>query len=251
MSKEARNLPGDASSQQAPTAGGPGESLPRNRPTEPTRPDAIPGDYSDIESIDSQSPSSSRRRHQRGGRRKRPSESERSAPVPAPQSPMTTQSQDQGTQTDSDSRLEPYSADYDEEALEKARSSRVPEAKGPRSPKKSKTKRTGVKGFNIKRAESSGGRPMGISIERPKDPSKAKGKRKEKARKTKEQQPETKAEEGNLNEDQEDEYETDEDEETETETETRKPVSIRLDLNLEVEIFLRAKIKGDVTITFL
>jgi hypothetical protein len=37
----------------------------------------------------------------------------------------------------------------------------------------------------------------------------------------------------------------------EPQKEERKPVSIRLDLNLELEIFLRAKIKGDITITFL
>ena len=35
------------------------------------------------------------------------------------------------------------------------------------------------------------------------------------------------------------------------EPEEKKPVQIRLDLNLMIEVFLRAKIQGDVTITFL
>lgn len=45
---------------------------------------------------------------------------------------------------------------------------------------------------------------------------------------------------------------TDEDRGKEDKDSEKKQVrSIRLDLDLEIEIFLRAKIKGDVTITFL
>jgi len=145
--------------------------------------------------------------------------------------------------------------DYDEEELQKARSSRAPSAKKDKTREKSKKRDTGIKAFNMKRAESSGGRPMGITIERPKAPGKSKGKQKakKKGKATKKAEKKAEKEEGAEKDGENDEDYEDEDEEseTETETETRKPVSIRLDLNLEVEIFLRAKIKGDVTITFL
>jgi len=49
----------------------------------------------------------------------------------------------------------------------------------------------------------------------------------------------------------EEDTESEESEESEEEGEKKqKPMSIRLDLNLVIEIFLKAKIQGDVTITF-
>ena len=52
-------------------------------------------------------------------------------------------------------------------------------------------------------------------------------------------------------EEQEGTGEEDSTEDEEKEPETRSGMAIRLDLNLIVEIFLKAKIQGDVTITFL
>lgn len=101
---------------------------------------------------------------------------------------------------------------------------------------------TGIKAFNLKRAESSGGRPIGVRAHPSssgKKPSKSKtGKRPgEKKKKSKKARVESESdEEGSVDS---------------FEEQKQKPMSIRLDLNLMVEIFLKAKIKGDVTITFL
>jgi hypothetical protein len=97
---------------------------------------------------------------------------------------------------------------------------------------------TGIRAFNLKRAASSAGRPVGVraTTESKKSKKKAAKKKKKKAKH------EVKEEES----EEEDSSEEEEDEEPAT-----KPMSIRLDLNLVVEIFLKAKIQGDVTITFL
>jgi len=96
---------------------------------------------------------------------------------------------------------------------------------------------TGIRAFNLKKAAESAGRPVSVRAEK----KKWKKKEKEKAKKKKKKrEPEV---------DETDESSSDEDEEKEHET---KPgMAIRLDLNLIVEIFLKAKIQGDVTITFL
>lgn len=99
---------------------------------------------------------------------------------------------------------------------------------------------TGIKAFNLKRAESSGGRPIGVRATpstSSKKPAKAK-KPKKSSKKSKKAKAES---------DSEEEGESDDS----FEEQKQKPMSIRLDLNLMVEIFLKAKIKGDVTITFL
>ena len=104
---------------------------------------------------------------------------------------------------------------------------------------------TGIKAFNLRRAEQSGGRPVGVSIDRGdktngETTKKSKKKSKKKAKKGK------KRKESSSDDDSSSSSESEEDEK-----EKRKPLAIRLDLNLELEIFLRAKIKGEITITFL
>lgn len=81
--------------------------------------------------------------------------------------------------------------------------------------KKEKAPDTEIRAFNIKRLQ--GKMPFGISIDRGEG-----------------------AEGTGKNADGKEEKE-----------EKNKPISIRLDINLEIEVFLKAAIKGDVTITFL
>lgn len=87
---------------------------------------------------------------------------------------------------------------------------------------KEKAPDTGIRAFNIRRLQGGEGPPVGISIDRGED-----------AEGTKKKSSDGKGGGGGEN------------------SEKPKPISIRLDINLEVEIFLKAKIQGDVTITFL
>lgn len=98
---------------------------------------------------------------------------------------------------------------------------------------------TGIRAFNVKRAQGSGGRPIGVRA----TSSKSKKSKKSATKKKKKQKKKAAEEETSSSNEEDTDEEDDEDE--------RKPMSIRLDLNLMVEIFLKAKIKGDVTITFL
>ncbi|KAF4626195.1 hypothetical protein G7Y89_g11969 [Cudoniella acicularis] len=121
---------------------------------------------------------------------------------------------------------------------------------------------TGIKTFNMKKADQSGGRTLGISLgEKSKTATKTKTKKAKAKAKTKSKNKvkctkcgRKKKKNADEKEDWESEGEEEnssEEEEEEEKPKKKKPVSIRLDLNLELEIFLRAKIKGDVTITFL
>jgi hypothetical protein len=182
---------------------------------------------------------SSRRRHQRG-RRRRKQKGDRRQPFSEPE--CSKPSQHEETQLDIESTGSvPHPENGDEEELRKVRSSRTSEADREQSPRKKYETATGIRAFNIKKAKSSGGRPVGITIERPKSTGESSGKGKGKKGKKS-----NGAVEGDLEEEGEEQ-----DEEADTETETRNPVSIRLDIDLEVEVFLRAKIQGVVTITFL
>lgn len=204
-------------------------------PTPPTSNNAS-CDYSDVASVDSQDPTLRPRRRQRGGRRRKKGGKLQS--VSEIELPKGGPSQDIPTDIESKEEVPPPE-DYDAEELEKARLSRRGGSSRKRSLGTASRTDTGIKAFNLARAEESGGRrPVGITIERPKSTGKSKVK-KGNGNKKMEERPEG-----------EDEGEGDENS-GDTETETRRPVSIRLDLNLEVEIFLRAKIKGDVTVTFL
>jgi hypothetical protein len=161
-------------------------------------------------------PESDRRRHQRGGRKTKTSDnhkpwSERNGRLEQP------------------SEFESGS-DGEVELLTATQGSKSTSGNGVRS-----SSETGFRAFNLKRAASTGGRvPFGVSVDREKQKKeKARGKGKKKKKKQQESS-------------EEESEESDDDE-----PEKRKPVAIRLDLNLELEIFLRAKVKGDITITFL
>lgn len=97
---------------------------------------------------------------------------------------------------------------------------------------------TGIRAFNLKKAASSSGRPVGVRTTTSED--KKSKKKSSKKKKKKKQKAEVKESET------EDESSSEEEEE-----EKPRPMSIKLDLNLVIEIFLKAKIQGDVTITFL
>jgi hypothetical protein len=130
---------------------------------------------------------------------------------------------------------EHHEDDYDEAALKNARSkgSRKKHAKPP-----TRTRSTGISALNIERPRGRGRKPpISVSVERPEEKCKKCSARAKRKSKKKDTQPE--------------ERESEEDESEEEEEEKRKPVQIRLDLNLELDILLRAKIKGDITITFL
>jgi hypothetical protein len=193
-------------------------------PTPPPRCNNESGDYSDAMSVDSHHSALRRRRHQRGGRKKK-KRSERVQSVSEFEIPRSGQTQEQTQSDPLEDTNASDSEDYDAEEWQKAKTCRPSTSGKKRSPRETPKADTDIKVFNLERAESSGdSRPLGISVERPKS--------KEKAKKgtTKNR------------EDSEDEDEI---------SDKKKPISIRLDLNLELEIVLRAKIKGDITITFL
>jgi len=185
-------------------------------PAEPSVPQQI--DHHLPESQLESEPESDRRRHQRGGRKVKTSDthkpwSERNGRLGQP------------------SEFESGSEDDGDPQATTTRGSKCTCGNGGPS-----SSETGVKAFNLKRAASTGGRaPFGVSVDREK--SKKEKKKKGKGKKKKKKQQESSEEES--------------EESDEEEPEKRKPVAIRLDLNLELEIFLRAKIKGDITITFL
>jgi hypothetical protein len=181
--------------------------------------------------------------------------------------PRGSQPREQGIPTDTESKeRESHQDDYDAEELQKARSSGFTGSNRQRSHLRKPKADKGIRAFNMARAESlGGGRPIGITIERPNSTGRVKGRGKRKGGGKSEEDEEGEGE-GKSEEDEEGEGEgegkSEEDEEGEEEGEgkseedeegegNRNPVSIRLDLNLEIEVFLRTKIKGSVTITFL
>lgn len=161
------------------------------------------------------------------------------------------------------------------------------QSKRPSQPKRrSEDGRTGIKTFSLSRATDEDGnpkRPVSISVERPEDdipsPTTSRSKGKLVPTRANESEEEESTEEEEEDEElpngvEEDEEEDEEEEEPEPQEPVGRgrgsgsrrkkgkgkqqqkkskprPVQIRLDLNLELEIVLRAKIKGDVTITFL
>jgi len=216
-------------------------------------------DYSDALSGDSQ-----QRRHPRGGRKpkqlKRPAQRLQSvSEFELPTSPSQAQPQEE-EQDDFDPEdgeeapispllappeTENHEDDYDADALKKARGSR---SKGTREKQPRRTARnrsTGISSISIERPRGGGRKPpIAVSVERPEEKSKVKSKSKGGKKERERGAEEERSSEGS----EEDESEEGQREKTE---EKRKPVQIRLDLNLELEIMLKAKIKGDITITFL
>ncbi|KAH6669466.1 hypothetical protein B0J14DRAFT_120366 [Halenospora varia] len=216
-------------------AGDPLYDLPGQKATE--RPEEIPApipapeqdleasEYSDVPS--NEDSSTSRRRYQRGGRKQR--------------------------QKDAPSDSDNFQGEVEVENGVNGRKKRTMNSALPHRGS-TPTLGTGIKAFNMRKADQSGGRPFGVSVERPKSNTPSQKKRGSKAKSKKK----TCGECGRKKKkSREEDWEDDSGEEDESSSEEeekpkgKKPMSIRLDLNLELEIFLRAKIKGDVTITFL
>jgi len=230
------------------------------------------GVHSEPASADSQH-STSRRRYQRGGRKKN-KKSGRLQSVSEFEVPRD-RSKEENVQDDPESDDGNWnSEDYDAEELEKARSARPSSMNKKQSPNSTPKPDTGIRAFNMQRATSSDRRrPIGITVERPNERASSTGKKEHKEKKKKNKKSMIKKQESSESEESEEEEEETHEEKKkknqknkknmktkkqgsdekseEDETSKRKPVSIRLDLNLELEILLRAKVKGDITITFL
>ncbi|KAG9243274.1 hypothetical protein BJ878DRAFT_125854 [Calycina marina] len=117
--------------------------------------------------------------------------------------------------------------------------------------------------FNVKRGDKPGP-PIGVYVERDEDVKKNEKKKKKKKKKKDEWKKEEKKRKSSKKKQskkrsQREEESSDESSPSdssdssgdEKEEPKRKPVQIRLDLNLELEVLFKAKIKGDITITFL
>jgi len=216
-------------------------------------------DYSDAPSPDSQQPQLQRRRS-RGGRK--PKQLGRSAQhlqsvseIEIPRSHPQPQEEEQDFIDDEseeeEAPISPLLAppegrnrdnEYDEDALSKARGTRKQVKKIPPRPP-ARPKPTGISALKVERPRGGGRKPpIAVSVERPGENTKSKSKIKggNNGR-------QTKPVEETVSHDIAD----DENDEEEQEPEESRPVRIRLDLNLELDILFKAKIKGDVTITFL
>lgn len=200
----------------------------------------IAEEYSDLGSTKSEEAASDRTKHQRGGR-KQDDLSSTNTDEPASDRKKYQRGgrkEDTSRWNSLSSRLPPLGPD-DESDGEDQQEKESPRAEDPkeREPRsRASTFKTGISSFNLKRAEGSGGRPMGVTVDDPTTKVPAEHEFDKERRKTTSDkgQPRTEREERQH-----------------MEPEEKKPVQIRLDLNLMIEVFLRAKIQGDVTITFL
>lgn len=189
----------------------------------------LPDDYSDV-TADSQDETSERRKYQRGGRKQ--TKTSRIPPISESQIPEEPQHREEtkenGVETELKETTCPECA---------ARKQAAETTKPPQTPFE-----TGIRAFNLKKAASSGGRPIGVrpTSESTKPEKKSSKNKKKKKKKRKVEEKDSESEESSESEDEQEQGEQD-----------RKPMSIRLDLNIVLEIFLKAKIQGDVTITFL
>jgi len=202
-------------------------------------------DYSDLDSQNSQT---SRRKHQRGGRKK--SAGRQSRMPPLAQDPlMPPEDYDDPPEvnhSDHEPVPEPAEPEKQEQHDERpeicptcSAKTRTPSAESLKPSEEIPTPfQTGIRAFNMKRAAGSGGRPIGVRSTSGKKSKSKESKKKKKKKKKKNKKVES-SEEDTESEESEDGGEK-----------KQKPMSIRLDLNLVVEIFLKAKIQGDVTITF-
>lgn len=209
-------------------------------------------DYSDLDSQNSQN---SRRKYQRGGRKKSTGRQARMSPLPQDPLMPPEEYDDPPEVNHSDQEPAPEQAEREPAELEQTEpakpeqqdvksdvcptcsaKSRTPSAESIKPLEEIPTPfQTGIRAFNMKRAAGSSGRPIDVRSTSGKKEKKSKSKESKKKKK------------GRKVESSEEETESDASEEEEKK---QKPMSIRLDLNLVIEIFLKAKIQGDVTITF-
>jgi hypothetical protein len=204
----------------------------------------IAEDYSDLGSNKSEEPASDRTKYQRGGRKQDDLGSTNSDEPASDRKKYQRggRKEDTSRWNSLSSRLPPLGPDdeSDREEEQEEEPSRADEPTEERQPRPRSTPfKTGISSFNLKRAEGSGGRPMGVSIDDPTTKVSAEHEFDQQRRKTTPNKGKQKAER------------EEREEKPQREPEEKKPVQIRLDLNLMIEVFLRAKIQGDVTITFL
>jgi hypothetical protein len=207
----------------------------------PTESPPLPDDYSDVASAPSEEDAATERtKYQRGGRKQSTTNhirASRMPPVPEAEAAAEPKHREEVPMDYEKAQVKgtacPECAARKQETAEKQ-----PVEEKPPTPFE-----TGIRAFNLKKAAASGGRPVGIRAETSESKkSKKKASKKEKKKTKKKQKAEPK------------ESETEEEsssEEEDEEDERPRPMSIKLDLNLVVEIFLKAKIQGEVTITFL
>ncbi|KFY07997.1 hypothetical protein V492_06627 [Pseudogymnoascus sp. VKM F-4246] len=182
-----------------------------------------PGEASDNASV----ASSSRPRHKRERRKKKKgrmaavNEAEAQVPWSERVGRLGDDMEDPAEEKPGSPHREPPHRDRSPPPETSKKGKAVAEDQSSSQEKKGKASDTGIRAFNIRRLRGDGP-PVGISIDRG-----------EGAEGTKKQSADGKG-----------------DEEGEK-TEKPKPISIRLDINLEIEVFLKAKVQGDVTITFL
>lgn len=195
------------------------------------------GEDLDASSVNEDGGAPTQRKHQRGGRKKKRSNR-----------------QDLESQKPWSQRSGRLRSPYPEEE-EEPQTRQNPEEPKPEVPEKTPTPfETGLKHFNMRRAEHSGARPIGISVDRGETNgthTKKEKKSKRKSKKSKKKGKKSKKNDESSSEDSSNKNSTESESEEEEKKQKQKPFAIRLDLNLEIEIFLRAKIKGEVTISFL
>lgn len=203
----------------------------------PTNP-PLPDDYSDVDSEQSEDDAvTKRRKYQRGGRKQSTTNhirASRMPPIPEPEISTEPKHREEVKMDQEETQVNgttcPECA---------ARKQKVEEKQPEEQPEKQPTPfETGIRAFNLKKAASSSGRPVGVRTTTSED----KKSKKKSSKKKKKKKQKAEVEESEI----EDESSSEEEEE-----EKPRPMSIKLDLNLVIEIFLKAKIQGDVTITFL
>lgn len=203
----------------------------------PPKSPPLPDDYSDVDSAQTEEDAATeRRKYHRGGRKQSTTNHIRASRMPpVPESDIATEPKhrEEGEMDQEDTQVNgtacPECA---------ARKQKI-EEKQPTEQKQPTPFETGIRAFNLKRAASSSGRPVGVrtSTSETKKSKKKSAKKKKKKAKAEVKESETEEESSS--------------EEEEEQEEKPRPMSIKLDLNLVIEIFLKAKIQGDVTITFL
>jgi len=194
----------------------------------------LPDDYSDVASEQSEDDAAAeRQKYQRGGRKKNTTKVSKSRMPPIPDSQIAPEPEHREEQ---ELLQEETKVNGTTTCAECAARKQKPAPKVQRPPFE-----TGIRAFNLKKAAGSGGRPVGLRA----TTAESKKAKKKSAKKKKKPQPEVKESET------EEETTTEEEQEEEEKQEESKPVKIKLDLDLMIEIFLKAKIQGEVTITFL
>jgi len=191
----------------------------------------LPDDYSDVASTQSEEDAAAeRQKYKRGGRKKNTTKS-RMPPIPDPEIAPEPE------------HREELKTEQEEKQVNGTTCPECAARKQKAAPLRQRPPfETGIRAFNLKKA--AGGRPVGVRTAT----AESKKTKKKSAKKKKKPEPEVKESE---TEEESPSEEEDMDEEADEKQEESKPVRIKLDLDLMIEIFLKAKIKGEVTITFL